>query len=329
MDAVLTCMVSEKIGPGEMNQKLCQLAREYFGVDTACAFRSPAIALQYVLTALDLPPGSGIILSALAPRWQYLTVTRSGFIPVVIDVDPDTALVTPAAVEQAVQGGGRLLVLHATAGMLPDYDAFSAFGIPVVEDVSQAAGAVSAGRKAGSFGVYSIAGLEERDILTGGGGALLLAPNRREAIVLKRLAEEGSATDILPDINSALAWVQLKELDKNGQVRREMHSLYVRSLLQGRHKTFVQNGSEQNISAVYYFPVLLSSGLKEVRQYTGRKDIEIEPAFADSIAAMEEFPEDSCVQARSLILRCVFFPLYPRLGTANAAKIAKVLATLP
>jgi len=328
MDAVLTCMVSEKIGPGEMNQKLTQLAREYFGVDTACAFRSPAIALHYILTALDLAPGSGIILSALAPRWQYLTVVRSGFKPIVIDVDPDSALVTPDAVLQAVQGGGRLLVLHTTSGMLPDYEAFSSFGIPIVEDVSQAAGAVSSERKAGTFGVYSIVGLEERDILTGGGGALLLAPNRREGIVLKRLVDVGPSTDILPDINSSLAWVQLKELDKNSLVRREMHNLYVRSLMQGRHKTFVQSGVEQNTSAVYYFPVILSSGLKEVRQYTGRKEIEIELAFADSIVAMDDFPEEGCVQARSLILRCVFFPLYPRLGTA-AAKVAKVLATLP
>ena len=33
MDAVLTCMVEEKIGPGESNLRLIQYVKEYFGVD--------------------------------------------------------------------------------------------------------------------------------------------------------------------------------------------------------------------------------------------------------------------------------------------------------
>jgi hypothetical protein len=66
-----------------------------------------------------------------------------------------------------------------------------------------------------------------------------------------------------------------------------------------------------------------------VKQYVGRKEIEIEPAFAGSVADLlgENLP--GCVSAHSLLMRCVLFPLYPRLGGANAAKIAKVLATLP
>ena len=32
MDAVLTCMVSEKIGPGEINRKFSQAAKEFFNV---------------------------------------------------------------------------------------------------------------------------------------------------------------------------------------------------------------------------------------------------------------------------------------------------------
>ena len=33
MDAVLSCMVSEKIGPGEINARLIQCVKETFGVD--------------------------------------------------------------------------------------------------------------------------------------------------------------------------------------------------------------------------------------------------------------------------------------------------------
>ena len=94
MDAVLTCMVDEKIGPGELNQRLIQFAKEFFSVDGAVALRSPVIALKYAIQALDLPLDSGIMISALAPCWQYKGIISLGYKPIVLDVAPETALVT-------------------------------------------------------------------------------------------------------------------------------------------------------------------------------------------------------------------------------------------
>ena len=51
MDAVLTCMVDEKIGPGEINARFIQSVKEFFGCAGALAFRSPDTALKI---ALDL-----------------------------------------------------------------------------------------------------------------------------------------------------------------------------------------------------------------------------------------------------------------------------------
>ena len=53
MDAVLTCMVDEKIGPGEMNAKLIQQIKEFIKCDGAVALRSPAIALKYALQTIS------------------------------------------------------------------------------------------------------------------------------------------------------------------------------------------------------------------------------------------------------------------------------------
>ena len=45
MDAVLTAMVEEKIGPGARNRLLIQTAKEQLRFDYALALRSPAVAL--------------------------------------------------------------------------------------------------------------------------------------------------------------------------------------------------------------------------------------------------------------------------------------------
>lgn len=334
MDAVLTCMVEEKVGPGEMNQKLIKLLREHYGIEDALALRSPAMALLYALKMFDLPEKAGVLLSALAPSWQYIEVVRNGFTPIVLDVDLDTGLVTRAAVEQGIKQGGRVLVLHETVGNIPDMEDLASVSVPIIEDISQSAGArykIGAGdsceeKRAGTFGSFAVLGLEERDILTGGGGGVLIACKRNTAAVLKNRIEHIPTTDFLPDINASLAFIQLKMMEKNLQIRTEMRDLYARALLQTRHTSF--SFSELVKNPVYSFPVILESGYKEVKQYVNRKDIEIELAFTNSIIDFLK-EESTCIHASSLLLRTVLFPLYPRLGTKNAERIAKVIGTLP
>lgn len=345
MDAVLTCMVDEKIGPGELNSRFIQTLKEFTGCDGAVAFRTPAIALSYALKALDLPKDTQIMISALAPGWQYVAVQELGYKPLVLDVAEKTGLVNAEIVQKGISAGGRLLILHETMGIIPDIEEIIALGIPVIEDISHSIGAVlpessdgenpaensnakKNNRRAGSFGLFSILGLEEFDSVTGGGGAVIMAPRRSEWVVLKKYTDTASRTDILPDINSALAWIQLKEFARNEQARKTLFSIFQRSLMSGKNRTFTRNPDEG--STVWSFPVVLNGSVKDAKQYAQKKEIQITPAYSDSvIALLEELQTQDLKTARALHLRTVLFPLYPRLGSAAAEKIAKVLGTLP
>ena len=119
MDAVLTCMVDERTGPGELNARLVQAVKEMTGCDGAVAFRSAMVALAYALKALDLPAGSPVMLSALAPSWQYSAVERLGYTPLVLDVSEETGLVTAEIVAEGMKAGGRLLLLHGASQVAP------------------------------------------------------------------------------------------------------------------------------------------------------------------------------------------------------------------
>ena len=373
MDAVLTCMVDEKIGPGELNARLIQTAKEFFSCAGAIALRTPAAALKYALKALNLEAGSAVMLSALAPLWQLTAVEEAGFKPLVLDVQAESAQLTAEAVSEGIQKGGRALVLRESLGILPDFDGILALGIPVIEDISQSAGgfvplapqegqaaagsqnaaqasaqAASkgdsasgegaqgedaaktevAGKKAGSFGVYAICSLEEKDIITAGGGALLMAAGRRDWPVLKSLAENILSIEMLPDINAALATVQIKEFARNEARRKELYALYNRSIMAGKNKGFVRDVDLN--STIWAYPLSLASGFKDVKAYAQKKEIEVRLAFEDSIIAAkaEEFGAD-CKNAKALALRTAVFPLYPRLGRTQVEKISKVLVTLP
>ncbi len=352
MDAVLTCMVDERIGPGELNARLIQGVKDFFSCSGAAAFRSPAVALEYALKAAGLQPDAVVMVSALAPSWHASAVEKLGYKVLVLDVDDGTGLVTPAIVSDGMKAGGTFLLLHETFGIMPDMDGIRSLGVPFIEDISQSAGAsyipdsayttaegsaesgaesvpvAAEYARAGSFGMFAILGLEERDVITGGGGAVLMAPGRREWIVLKKYIDEAPLIDLLPDLNSALAYVQIKEYKRNEAVRKDLFTLFLRALLSSKNKTYIRSADEGTTASA--FPVILAGGFKDAKQYTSKKDIEIRPAYEDSvIAGRDESLAPVCKKAHALLLRCVLFPLYPRLGKTQAAKIVKVLGTLP
>ena len=337
MDAVLTCMVDEKIGPGELNAKLITQIKEFIKCDGAVALRSPAIALKYALMSMGLEANSKVMVSALAPAWQYQSLVSMGFEPLVLDVDEVNGLVNEQIISEGIKQGGKVLLLHVTEGILPNLDKIVKLGVPIIEDVSQSAGSAFSmtgeddsaqqQKMAGTFGVYSILGLEERDVITAGGGAVLISPGRREWIVLKKYVEEAPLTDLLPDINAALAWVQVKEFARNEKTRKELVAMYQQACFIGRHKMYAREN--ENGSTACSFPLVLSSSYKDVKQYAAKKDIEINLAYENSIIALKEELSETCIHAKSLYLRCVHIPLYPRLTHAESSKIIKVLSSLP
>ena len=96
----------------------------------------------------------------------------------------------------------------------------------------------------------------------------------------------------------------------------------------GRHKIYAREMEEG--STMSCFPLILASPFKDVKQYASRKDIEISLAYENSVIALkQEELGETCIHAKSLYLRCVHIPLYPRLTHAESAKIVKVLSSLP
>jgi dTDP-4-amino-4,6-dideoxygalactose transaminase len=172
--------------------------------------------------------------------------------------------------------------------------------------------------------VFTILGLEERDMLTAGGGALLYAVNRREASALRKLGEIPPEYR-LADMNAAMAVIQFKEASKNLEKRKEIAQVYTQSSLRTRHKRFITQGEYNN----YAFPLILETGLKDVKAYAKRKEIVVESAFENSLAGIGEALPAFYPESYSLSLRTVLFPIYPRLGTVEIERVSKLIMTLP
>ncbi len=327
MDSVLNCLVTDKLGPGDFTDRLLKLAKERFGFEFGVAVRNPAIALEIVIDALSLQAGDHVACSALAPSWVNKVFSKRNIETVWLDVEVSSASATASSLERLTANPVKALYLEGTWGVLPDQALFAELGIPIIEDISYSIGGKTESYSAGGIGTFVILGLEHASSITAGGGALLYAPGRREGQVLRNTSERLLAMDRIGEMNAALAVPQLRDIDKFIIKRRELTELFLQSLARSHKRALT--ASIECESACFGLVVLLDSGVKDVRAYAKKKDVDTVMAFDDTCMALGVVPEGICPDAASLVHRSVAFPLNQRVGKNAAQKIAKVLASLP
>lgn len=349
MDSVLTCMVSDLIGPGELNRNLIEKVSLHAPNQGGFCLREPSRALEMALLAAipsESREGAKVLISALAPEFYYFTLIRLGFQPVVCDVDPHTAVM---ALDEIKKKGSEcaLAIVDYPLGNYPHAQALKSLSIPLIEDLSCSIGtaAVKSSQEEslskeeeeaaiteksfipGELGNYLLIGMEEGNLIPCGGGALLLAATRGDYLKLKRVVEEYDQAVFLPDLNAALASVQAVSLSSRLSKRKDYAAFFKQNLNKGHHKTLALNEPMEGF--LYAFPVLIDLAMNDVIAYSKKKGVMTQRAFDRTVLQWVD-PEGKCyLNAFSLHLKCLLFPLYSLLGNKNVELICKVLLTLP
>ncbi len=146
----------------------------------ACSTEYGRMALYFILRAMDLPPGSEIIVPALT-FWVVPEIARAaGLTPVFADVDPATFTLSPLAVERAVTPKTRaILPTHLyglSCDMDPILDIARRHGLRVIEDCAHSLGATYKGRMVGTLGDASFFSFQAfKPLNTYGGGLAWVA----------------------------------------------------------------------------------------------------------------------------------------------------------
>jgi UDP-2-acetamido-2-deoxy-ribo-hexuluronate aminotransferase len=116
-------------------------------------------ALQLVLMALGIGYGDEVITPAFSYVAAAEMIALLGATPVLVDVDPVSFNVDPAAVRAAITDRTRAIIAVDLFGQCADYDALAEIAagrdIAVIEDAAQSFGATFRGRKACSLGTIA------------------------------------------------------------------------------------------------------------------------------------------------------------------------------
>ena len=168
---------------GEMSRLL--------GVEHAIAVSSGTDALLLALMTLGIGPGDEVI----TPTYSFFAtagaVVRLGARPVLVDIDPSTFNVDPAAIAAVITPRTKaILPVHLfglSADLDPILDEGSRSGVPVIEDAAQAIGATYKMRQVGAQGALGCFSFFPSKNLGAFGDAGLVTTNNQELARRARL----------------------------------------------------------------------------------------------------------------------------------------------
>lgn len=153
----------ELIDTGRFYQELPIFEKEWQAYTKASfvkAHMNGTSALTSMYFALDLPPGSEIMVPSYTFFATSLPLRLFGLVPVFIDIDPKTACFDLEDARRKLTKNTRAMVPMHSWGMPCEMDHILAFGkekgLIVMEDAAHAHGASMQGKKMGTWGVMGI-----------------------------------------------------------------------------------------------------------------------------------------------------------------------------
>ncbi len=218
----------------------------FCGVDHAIACSSGTTALHLALLAFDIGPGDEVIV----PTFSYVACVNAirycGATPVLVDSEPATMNIDPAAIEcKITQRTRAILVVHLyghPADMVPINEIARRHGLFVIEDAAEALGAEYKGRRAGSLGDIATFSFFGNKTITTGEGGMVAVNNPDVAEKVRILRGQGMDPDRrywfpivgynyrMTNIQAAIGLAQMESIEMHLGSRRSVAAWYNRHL---------------------------------------------------------------------------------------------------
>jgi len=229
-------------GQGKFIDRFESTWAEVCGRHHGIAVSNGTAALETAVHALDLPPGSELILPTFTLISCVAGALRGGLVPVFVDADPQTWCMDVAQIEAKITEKTRaIMVVHIyghPVDMDPILELAEKHDLRIIEDAAEAHGARYRGRICGSFGDISAFSFYSSKIVTSGEGGMVvcnddvLAENSRNYRNLyfnsryRFLHDKLGHNFRLTNLQAAVGCAQVEKLDQSLERKARMGTLY-------------------------------------------------------------------------------------------------------
>ena len=302
-------------------------------------------ALSLILSGLGIGPGDEVIVPTNTFVATAEAVCNVGALPVFVDVDPATLLVTADHVEAALTDQtAAVMVVHLygqTADMTALVPLCARAGVHLIEDAAQAHGARWNGGPAGSFGTAAAFSFYPgKNLGAFGDGGVVVTNDAELAMAVRSLANHGrSEADThqhgvigtnsrLDALQAAVLSIKLARLDEWNEARREIHSWYGDLLPAGVHQVEIASMA----SPVHHLEVVQVDDRDRMRERLAALGIGTGihyPVPCHRLPAYERFRRGETASplhvAETTADRLLSLPMFPHLGRDDVARVCAAL----
>jgi dTDP-4-amino-4,6-dideoxygalactose transaminase len=304
----------------------------HVGVPFAVGVASGAAAIQLALESAGIGAGDDVLVPGFTAVPTASAVLAAGARPVLVDVDPDTACVTPAAIAAARTPATRAVIVVHLYGHLADLPTTDD-GLVVIEDVAQASGA-HRGPLASSAAAYSFYPTKNLGGI-GDGGAVLTHDEAIAASVRRRRVhgmtelyrhEDVSQNFRMSELESAWLRLALPGLDADVAARRRIAAAYRESAPQLRWQ---RSQPEHGYHLCVFRTRERDARRARLADAGVGTAVHYPMALTQQPAYRELFAGSHCPESEAWGRECVSVPCFPEMTDAEIALVAEALASLP
>jgi dTDP-4-amino-4,6-dideoxygalactose transaminase len=302
-------------------------------------------ALKLALEAMGVGPGSEVVTAAMTFIATVEAIAATGARPVLVDVDPATRNIDPAAVAGALRPETKAVVpVHLYGRPAPMGElaaACAAAGAPLLEDAAQAHGATLDGRRAGGLGAAAAFSFyPTKNLGAMGDGGAVTTDDAELAAVVRSLRHHGAAPDDgnrhvragwtarLDNLQAALLRLKLPHLERWNRERRDAADRYREALSDVEGVTLPPPDPERGTQVFHLFVVelderdrvlarLREDGIGAAVHYP--TPIHLQPAWS-GLGEPGAFPAAERMARRALTL-----PIFPGITPSEVDRVASAL----
>lgn len=262
---------------GPETKAYCDAFAKYLGGGYAHAVNSGTNAVYVALRALDLEPGSEVIVPPITDPGGTMPIAMMNCIPIPADSDPGFLHTSADQIKAVLTDRTSAIVVAHIAGhpvdMNPILDLAAEHGIPVVEDCAQAHGSLYKGKMVGTLGTISaFSTMFGKQHSTGGQGGVVFTKDTLLFARARQIADRGKPYGALgnpanlvaslnfnqDEISMTIGRVQLDKLPGAINARRRFVSL-VKDGLQGENGVVLIGDPPDCMSSYWFLLVRLDT----------------------------------------------------------------------